>query len=139
MANLPSTSNRLYYSTEFKKTLAAMLVCIAMTLGLLAITEPVFADNPHHSPTPTATPRPTPTPTPRPTPTPTATPRPTPTPTPRPTPTPTPAQCQVCHKLNNHKYETETINCSDVAMFLAQHPGSCAGPCPCNITGVQNP
>jgi len=78
-----------------------MFVCVAMSLGFLAITEPVFAA--------------------------------------KPTPAPTPAQCKVCHKLNNGKFETETINCADVQGFLAAHPGSCAGPCPCHITGVQNP
>src|SRR6516162_454211 len=53
MANIPSVSNRGYFSTEFKKALAAMFVCVAMTLGVLAITEPIFADNAAH-------PRPTP-------------------------------------------------------------------------------
>src|SRR5215467_13709466 len=97
MANVPSVSNRIYYSTEFKKTLAAMFVCVAMTLVFLAVTEPVLADN-----------------------------------------SPTPA-CQVCHTLNNGKSEVVTLPCSQVAHYLAQHSGSCAGPCPCHVTGVQNP
>src|SRR5215469_12093898 len=101
MTNIPSISNRIYYSTEFKKTLAAMFVCFAMTLGFLAITEPVFAT--------------------------------------KPTPTLEPGQCQVCHRLGNGRYQTDTINCDQVQHFLARHPGSCAGPCPCQITHVQNP
>jgi len=74
-----------------------MYVCVAVTLGFLAITEPVFAD-----------------------------------------PSPSPA-CHVCHRLGNGRYQTDTINCDQVQHFLATHPGSCAGPCPCQITGVQNP
>src|SRR6516225_9812732 len=97
MTNIPSISNRIYYSTEFKKTLAATFVYVAMTLFFLPITEPIFA-----------------------------------------TPTP-PGQCQVCHRLGNGRYQTDTINCNQVQHFLATHPGSCAGPCPCHITGVQNP
>jgi hypothetical protein len=76
-----------------------MFVCVAMTLGFLAITEPVFAQ----------------------------------------TPTPSEQHCQVCHRLNNGKFETVVLNCDQVPQYLAQHPGSCAGPCPCHITGVQNP
>jgi len=74
-----------------------MFVCVAMTLGLLAITGPVFAQ----SPTPTG-------------------------------------QCLVCHRLNNGKFEVVHLPCQQVPQYLAQHPGSCAGPCPCQITGVQN-
>ena len=129
MANILSISKGIYYSTEFKKALAAMFVCVAMTLGFLAITEPVFAGPtpppPHHTPPPTPTPRPTTTPR--------------PTATPRPTPTPTPAQCVVCHRLNNGHFEEVHLPCSQVPMYLAQHPGSCAGHCPCHVTGVQNP
>src|SRR5215467_11338840 len=130
MANIPSISNRIYYSTEFKKTLTATFVCVAMTLGFLAITEPVFAANPKP-----------PKPPPHPTPTPTATPRPSSTPTaaPSPSPTPTPVNCQVCERLHDGRYEQKTEPCADVQHFLAEHPGSCAGPCPCHITGVQNP
>jgi len=92
MANIPSIPNRIYYSTEFKKTLTAMFVCVAATLVFLAITKPVFATD-----------------------------------------------CVVCHRLNNGKFEEVTLNCNQVQQFLAQHPGSCAGHCPCHITGVQNP
>src|SRR5262245_13489460 len=107
-------------TTELKEILAAMFVCVAMTFGFLAITEPVFA-------------------TPTPVPVHTGTPRPTATPTPRPTATPTPAQCVVCHRLNNGKFEEVHLPCSQVPQYLAQHPGSCPGHCPCQVTGVQNP
>jgi hypothetical protein len=105
MANIPSVSNRGYFSTEFKKTFAAMFVCVAMTLAVLAVTEPIFADDAAH-------------------------------------PRPTPPECPVCLRMqmgHKMKQKTEIIHCDDVPMFLAQHPGSCAGPCPCNVTGVQNP
>jgi hypothetical protein len=57
-----------------------------------------------------------------------------------PTPAPTPiGQCQVCHLLNNGKFEVVILPCGQVQHYLAAHPGSCAGPCPCHITHVQNP
>ena len=80
-----------------------MFVCVAMTLGFLAITEPIFADNAH--------------------------------------PKPTPRQCAVCQRERmDHRRRERTliIDCEDVCQFLARHPGSCAGPCPCHVTGVQN-
>ena len=56
------------------------------------------------------------------------------------TPTPTPVgQCQVCHALAHGKFEVVIMPCAQVPQYLANHPGSCAGPCPCHITGVQNP
>jgi hypothetical protein len=48
--------------------------------------------------------------------------------------------CQVCHQINGgKKYEVVNIACQNVDSYIASHPGSCAGPCPCQVTGTQNP
>src|SRR5262245_18581264 len=55
-----------------------------------------------------------------------------------PTPTPTPTKCQVCVPTKKGTH-IEYVDCNEVPHYLATHPGSCAGPCPCNITQTQNP
>ena len=79
-----------------RKKILAMLLAVALTVGLLSLSAcggTGETPGPGSSETPAATNTPTPTPSPTPTPTPIPTPTPTPelTPTPMPTPTPTPA------------------------------------------------
>src|SRR5262245_5047560 len=51
-----------------------------------------------------------------------------------------PQKCTICHVPpgNPPNAHTITIGCSAVDAHLKNHPGDCLGPCPCNVTGVQN-
>jgi hypothetical protein len=68
---------------------------------------------------------------------------------PRPTPTATPDfdgandpnKCTICHVPpgNPPNAHTITIGCKAVEAHMRNHPGDCLGPCPCQVTGKQNP
>lgn len=58
-----------------------------------------------------------------------------------PKPTPGEEKCTVCHVPpgNPPNYQTITIGCSAVEAHMRNNPGDCLGPCPCQVTGTQNP
>jgi len=52
-----------------------------------------------------------------------------------------PDKCTICHVPpgNPPNAHTLVIGCSAVQAHLTNHPGDCLGPCPCQVTGTQNP
>jgi hypothetical protein len=50
-------------------------------------------------------------------------------------------KCTICHVPpgNPPNAHTITVGCSAVDAHLRNHPGDCLGPCPCQVTGTQNP
>ncbi len=52
-----------------------------------------------------------------------------------------PDKCTICHVPpgNPPNAHTITIGCSAVDPHMRNHPGDCLGPCPCQVTGTQNP
>lgn len=50
-------------------------------------------------------------------------------------------KCTICHVPpgNPNNPQTLTIGCSAVDAHMRNHPGDCLGPCPCQVTGTQNP
>jgi len=50
-------------------------------------------------------------------------------------------KCTICHVPpgNPPNAHTITIGCSAVDAHMRNHPGDCMGPCPCQVTGTQNP
>jgi hypothetical protein len=50
-------------------------------------------------------------------------------------------KCTICHVPpgNPPNAHTITVGCSAVDAHLKNHPGDCLGPCPCQVTGTQNP
>lgn len=52
-----------------------------------------------------------------------------------------PNKCTICHVPPGHPAhaQTLTISCSAVEAHLKHHPGDCLGPCPCQVTGKNNP
>lgn len=52
-----------------------------------------------------------------------------------------PKKCTICHVPpgNPPNAHTITIGCSAVDPHMRNHPGDCLGPCPCQVTGTQNP
>jgi len=67
--------------------------------------------------------------------------KPTPTATPDDTGANDPNKCTICHLPpgNPSNAQTLTIGCSAVDAHMRNHPGDCMGPCPCQVTGKQNP
>jgi hypothetical protein len=52
-----------------------------------------------------------------------------------------PNKCTICHVPpgNPPNAHTITVGCSAVDAHMRNHPGDCLGPCPCQVTGTQNP
>lgn len=50
-------------------------------------------------------------------------------------------KCTICHVPPGNPGNAHTLNigCSAVDAHLRNHPGDCLGPCPCQVTGTQNP
>jgi hypothetical protein len=52
-----------------------------------------------------------------------------------------PSKCTICHVPpgNPANAHTLVVGCSAVDAHMRNHPGDCLGPCPCQVTGKQNP
>jgi len=52
-----------------------------------------------------------------------------------------PSKCTICHLPPGNPKNAQTlhIGCSAVDAHMRNHPGDCLGPCPCQVTGKQNP